>query len=37
VVVSNGVLQYTPTDHWGFQPDAGVVMKVVGGDWKLEH
>lgn len=37
LVVSNGVLQYTATDHWGFAPDAGVVMKVVNGDWKLEH
>jgi branched-chain amino acid transport system substrate-binding protein len=36
LVVSNGVLQYTAQDHWGFAPDAGVVMKVVNGDWKLE-
>jgi branched-chain amino acid transport system substrate-binding protein len=36
VVVSNGVVQYTATDHWGYRPDAGVVMKVAGGDWKLE-
>jgi branched-chain amino acid transport system substrate-binding protein len=34
--VSNGVLDYSPTDHWGFRPDAGVIMKVVGGDWKLD-
>jgi branched-chain amino acid transport system substrate-binding protein len=36
MAVSNGVLDYSPTDHWGFRPDAGVIMKVVGGDWKLD-
>ncbi len=35
--VTHGVLDYTPTDHWGFRPDTGVVMKVVNGEWKLEH
>jgi len=37
LAVTHGVLDYTPTDHWGFRPDTGVVMKVVGGEWKLEH
>ncbi len=37
LAVTHGVLDYTPTDHWGFRPDTGVVMKVVNGDWKLEH
>lgn len=34
--VTHGVIDFTPTDHWGFVPDTGVVMKVVDGDWKLE-
>jgi branched-chain amino acid transport system substrate-binding protein len=37
LIVTHGVLDFTPTDHWGFRPDTGVVMKVVNGDWKLEH
>jgi branched-chain amino acid transport system substrate-binding protein len=37
LAVTHGVLDYTPTDHWGFRPDTGVVMKVVNGEWKLEH
>jgi branched-chain amino acid transport system substrate-binding protein len=36
LAVSHGVLDFTPTDHWGFRPDTGVVMKVVNGDWSLE-
>ena len=34
--VSQGVLDYKPTDHWGFTLDTGVMLKVVGGDWKVE-
>lgn len=37
LAVTHGVLDYSPTDHWGFRPDTGVVMKVVNGDWKLER
>jgi branched-chain amino acid transport system substrate-binding protein len=37
LAVSHGVLDYSPTDHWGYRPDTGVVMKVVNGDWKLER
>jgi branched-chain amino acid transport system substrate-binding protein len=37
VAVSNGMLDYTETDHWGFPPDTGVILKVVNGDWKLER
>jgi branched-chain amino acid transport system substrate-binding protein len=33
---TNGVMRYQPNDHWGFAPDAGIIMKVVSGDWKLE-
>jgi branched-chain amino acid transport system substrate-binding protein len=36
LAVSQGVLRYTSTDHFGFQPDTGVILKVVNGDWKLE-
>ncbi len=36
LAVSHGVLDFTPTDHWGYRPDTGVVMKVVNGDWVLE-
>src|SRR5690606_1305645 len=36
IALSHGELDYTPQDHWGFHPDAGVIMKVVDGDWKLE-
>ncbi len=37
LAVTHGLLDYSPTDRWGFRPDTGVVMKVVGGDWKLER
>jgi branched-chain amino acid transport system substrate-binding protein len=36
LAVTHGVIDYTPTDHWGYRPDTGVVMKVVNGEWKLE-
>ena len=36
LAVTHGVIDFTPTDHWGFRPDTGVVMKVVNGDWHLE-
>lgn len=35
-VVAHGVLNYTPTNHWGFTTETGVVLKVVNGDWKVE-
>ncbi|MFM8928609.1 MAG: ABC transporter substrate-binding protein [Betaproteobacteria bacterium] len=37
LAVSHGVLDFSPTDHWGYRPDTGVIMKVVNGDWKLEN
>ena len=37
VAASQGVLDYSPTDHWGFTNDSAVVMKVVNGDWKVEN
>ncbi|MDE2369761.1 MAG: ABC transporter substrate-binding protein [Burkholderiales bacterium] len=36
LAVTHGVIDFTPTNHWGFRPDTGVVMKVVNGEWKLE-
>lgn len=35
--VSQGVLDYTPQDHWGFTRDTGVLLKVVNGGWKVEQ
>jgi len=34
--VSQGVLNYTKTDHWGFTNDSAVVLKVVNGDWEVQ-
>lgn len=34
--VSQGVLNYTPTDHFGFPLDTGVMLKVVDGEFKLQ-
>ena len=33
--VSQGVLHYTATDHYGFTPDTGVLLTVENGGWKL--
>jgi branched-chain amino acid transport system substrate-binding protein len=33
--VSQGVIHYTPTDHYGFTPDTGVLLTVENGGWKL--
>ena len=37
MAVSQGVLDYTPDDHWGFTQDSPVILKVVNGDWKVEN
>ena len=37
VAASQGVLDFTTKDHWGFRPDTGVMLKVVNGDWKVEQ
>jgi branched-chain amino acid transport system substrate-binding protein len=34
-VVSHGVLDWTPADHWGYTPETGVMLQVVNGDWKV--
>lgn len=33
--VSQGVLNYTATDHFGYTPETGVLLTVDKGDWKL--
>jgi branched-chain amino acid transport system substrate-binding protein len=35
--VSQGVLQWTPSDHFGYTPETGVLLKVVNGDWEVVH
>ncbi len=34
--LAHGVLNWTPQDHWGFTDDTGVMMKVTGGEFKVE-
>lgn len=34
--VSQGVIDYTPEDHWGFSDKSPVILKIVKGDWQLE-
>lgn len=36
IPVSQGVIDFTGSDHWGFTPESPVVMKIVDGDWVLE-
>ena len=33
--VSQGVLNWTPADHFGYTPETGVLLKVVNGDWQV--
>ncbi|MDQ2735017.1 MAG: branched-chain amino acid ABC transporter substrate-binding protein, partial [Pseudomonadota bacterium] len=33
--VSHGVLNWTATDHFGYTPETGVLLKVVNGDWQV--
>ena len=34
--VSQGVLDYTAQDHWGFTNETGVMLKVVNGEFKVD-
>lgn len=34
-VVSQGVLEWTPADHWGFTNETGVMLQVVNGEFKV--
>ncbi len=33
--VSQGVLNWTAADHFGYTPETGVLLKIVGGDWQV--
>jgi branched-chain amino acid transport system substrate-binding protein len=33
--VSQGVLNYTETDHFGYTPETGVLLKIVNGEWQV--
>ena len=35
-VFAHGVMNWSPTDHWGFTNETGVMLKVVNNDWKVE-
>ena len=34
--LAHGVLNWTAQDHWGYTNDTGVMMKVTGGEFKVE-
>jgi branched-chain amino acid transport system substrate-binding protein len=33
--VSQGVLNYTASDHFGYTPETGVLLKIVAGEWQV--
>jgi branched-chain amino acid transport system substrate-binding protein len=33
--VSQGVLNFTATDHFGYLPETGVMLKIVAGEWQV--
>ncbi len=33
--VSQGVLNWTATDHFGYTPETGVLLKIVSGEWQV--
>jgi branched-chain amino acid transport system substrate-binding protein len=35
--ISQGVINFTKTDHWGYTKDSAVVLKVVNGDWEVQQ
>lgn len=35
IVVTKGLIKYTPTDHWGHNANARVMLAAQGGQWKL--
>ncbi len=35
--VSQGVLNGTTTDHFGYTPETGVLLQVSNGDWKIAN
>jgi branched-chain amino acid transport system substrate-binding protein len=36
IPTTKGVLNYTPTDHWGYGPDARALVVYRAGQWQLE-
>lgn len=36
-VLSQGVMNWTADDHWGYAPETGVVLKVVNGKFTVEQ
>jgi branched-chain amino acid transport system substrate-binding protein len=36
-VFSHGVMNWTPTDHWGYTNETGVMLKVSGGKFVVER
>ncbi|MBN8509297.1 MAG: ABC transporter substrate-binding protein [Burkholderiales bacterium] len=36
-VFSHGVMLWTPTDHWGYTNETGVLLKVDGGQFVVVH
>ncbi|HEX2539451.1 MAG TPA: ABC transporter substrate-binding protein [Caldimonas sp.] len=33
--ISQGVLNWTATDHFGYTPETGVLLRVANGDWQV--
>jgi branched-chain amino acid transport system substrate-binding protein len=36
-VFAHGVMNWTAADHWGYQPETGVMLVVKNGDWALAN
>ena len=36
IMVTGGVLDYTPTDHWGYKDNDPIIMKISKGEYKLD-
>ena len=36
-VFAHGIMHWTATDHWGYQPETGVMLVVRNGDWALAN
>ncbi|WP_425414275.1 ABC transporter substrate-binding protein [Ottowia thiooxydans] len=36
-ILSWGVMNWTPTDHWGYTSETGVMLKIVDGKFKVEQ
>ena len=36
-VLAHGVINWSPTDHWGYTNETGVMLKVVDGKFKVEQ